>query len=171
MYTPDVSAGQYPDRGRSGAAATTGPRNGSKRSLPVSGGQAFSPRPSPSTSTTSRVATTPNFRGATASSAASASSSPSSSASLYPSLGPFQSPIGTSREARRQTIASAGAMTRRQAPPASQAAGPAAKRRKRVVHETDRIRIESLSPWPSEIARRLRDSTNPKGMACTPHEL
>lgn len=151
MYTPDVSASSKQEMARITSQSAVA---GSKRSLPASAaGQTYSPRP-----TSSSQLATPNYRGgASASASHSSTSSPSS---LYPSLGPFQSPIRTS-QARRQTIASSGGVARRQAatPTAAAGVGPSAKRRKRVVHETDRIRIESLSPWPAEVARRLRDAT------------
>jgi hypothetical protein len=138
-----------------GSERRSAPATGGKRSLQPSGGNAqtvFSPRAQFST---------PNYRATSSSGnvATTSSSSSSSSPSLYPSLPSFQSPIRTP-QSRRQTLASglAGMPPRRQAPPAGSSAGPAAKRRKRVVHETDRVRLELLSPWPAEVVRRLRES-------------
>lgn len=161
MYTPDVSASSKQERARITSQSAVA---GSKRSLPASAaGQTYSPRPT-SSSSSSQLAT-PNYRGGPSASASHSSTSSPSSTSLYPSLGPFQSPNIRTSQARRQTIASGGGVARRQAstPTAASGVGPSAKRRKRVVHETDRIRIESLSPWPAEVARRLRDAT--KGAA------
>jgi len=92
--------------------------------------------------------TSTNRNLATPSSASAAVASPS----LYPSLGSFNTPLFRPR----QTPATSAQRRQAAGPPS---VGPAAKRRKRVVFETDRFRLESLSPWPAEVVRHLKEAT------------
>lgn len=134
-----------------GVRPVTLPR-GSKRTGSMV--QSFHPSQVPPSTPSSSSSSSSSFSYATP-------STPAAAKPLYPSLGSFQSPPGSAIApvGGRQPISTP---LRGRTPGAGGLPIPAAKRRKKVIWEDDRVRIESVVSWPDEVVRRL-EQTNLAG--------